>query len=89
MNFTEWWKNEGSKVYYPEDEWPCKAAWNAALENQWQPIESARKDGTLIVLYNKGSGDMWIPRSITRSWWLEPWILTHWMPLPEPPQEEL
>ena len=59
----------------------------------WQPIETAPKDGTLILGYKNGematvewaycgeSGD-W---NLVVSWDGQPWTPTHWMPLPEPP----
>ena len=58
----------------------------------WQPIETAPRDGKLIVVYTKGIIDI--------AFWnggLEYWVTfafnrgkspTHWIPLPEPPPEE-
>ena len=60
--------------------------------SEWQPIETAPRDGKLIVVYTKGIIDI--------AFWngpLEYWATfafyqskrpTHWMPLPEPPEEE-
>jgi hypothetical protein len=54
----------------------------------WQPIETAPKDGTVIIVYAPGffqtaawTGGGWTNASDS---WLED--VTHWMPLPEPPQ---
>lgn len=57
----------------------------------WQPIESAPRDGTLILCVDKdgvmevcfytGQGDFMNHISYT---YCEP---THWQPLPEPPME--
>ena len=62
--------------------------------SQWQPIDTAPKDGTLVVVYD---GDPGCPIEMARyfednSGWfddahgfrLKP---TYWQPLPEPPQE--
>jgi len=58
---------------------------------EWQPIETAPRDGKRVLLYNwaygAGSGHY------DKGWWqhfclsqhYEP---THWMPLPDPPKEQ-
>lgn len=64
--------------------------------NQWQPISSAPKDGTLVLLFGEGNQGQYIksgfydeaPRigsDINWHWGLtfEP---THWMKLPSPPE---
>ncbi len=74
---------------------------------EWQPIETAPKDGTIVLFWpdfdaedarpphrrkdqknryikmgwTSGNGDYWSPEMQLLN---EP---THWMPLPEPPQE--
>lgn len=60
----------------------------AALDKQWQPIESAPKDGThVLVLLKSGSvmqaefWDFWMPVYFSATK-IEP---THWMPLPPTP----
>ena len=67
----------------------------------WQPIETAPKDGTRVLIYQPDG--MWHSRSCIRgerielAYWHQPgnkerpgfWIPTsrptHWMPLPDPP----
>lgn len=61
----------------------------------WQPIETAPKDGARIlgtdghsveVIYNaRGTG--WFNQSAEISMW-RVFPPTHWMPLPEPPSKE-
>lgn len=59
----------------------------------WQPIETAPKDGTEILTCDKGLGfsvrywgenedgdNVWLPR-------IRGVFPTHWMPLPSPPEE--
>ena len=69
----------------------------------WQPIETAPKDGTVIDIWTTTEWDH-IPQRFTSCWWWKPghesaqwrgiphdpmnWVPTHWMPLPEPPQEK-
>lgn len=83
---------------YPDDgKWHADAIreWNRR-EPSWQPIETAPKDGTLVLLCCVG----W-PHSVLRDepwpikvggWWKSHWDIfgaswepTHWMPLPEGP----
>lgn len=60
--------------------------------SQWQPIETAPKDGTLVLTWGECRAQYAV------SYWDEEWLTdfrekggyqivyaTHWMPLPEPP----
>jgi hypothetical protein len=55
---------------------------------EWQPIETAPKDGTVIIVYAPDffqtaawAGNGWT--NAANSWLGD---VTHWMPLPEPPK---
>lgn len=59
---------------------------------QWQPIETAPKDGTEILVCNHATLDIWFYHVASwmdgLEWWngdarVNP---THWMPLPQPPE---
>jgi Lar family restriction alleviation protein len=62
------------------------AAWNQ--RSAWQPIETAPRDGTTVLLWNgsKPDGDQMAVGFIAPGWRLaEIWGATHWQPLPSPP----
>ena len=54
--------------------------------SEWQPIETALKDGTIVLLsYYDGQVETGYWNGIL---WADTLILlkpTHWMPIPEPP----
>ena len=85
MYFREWF-NATQKQRTCTEEGLLELGWNAALENQWQPIETAPKDGRAILLYNG--------RIITQGYYNSDGKAmysdqpTHWMSLPKPPQKE-
>lgn len=55
---------------------------------QWQPIETAPRDGTKVLVID-ASGEMEFAR-FNGDFWETDWDwmngLTHWMPLPPPPE---
>lgn len=61
---------------------------------EWQPIETAPKDGKILAMKNgevfvswlvdyHHTGPRWTYHALDGLW---PWLPTHWMPLPEPPR---
>lgn len=65
----------------PVDVWNTRAS-------QWQPIESAPKDGTRLMLWDSRAGGY----AVTGAWVAgsadDHETITHWQPLPAPPEGE-
>lgn len=68
------------------------------MKMEWQPIETAPKDGTKILSFEDdefavvwwqldrwGKEGQWSVTASRGGWYLSP---THWMPLPNPPEKE-
>lgn len=55
----------------------------------WQPIESAPKDGTTVLVWSPTHG-AFVAWNKGHGWHTEPGVYvrrpTHWMPIPEPPK---
>lgn len=69
-----------------------------SLPNKWQPIDTAPRDGTFVLVCEKDNSaiyearfmwDDWYPAMQSDSDEYAPMkgYPSHWMPLPEPPQE--
>jgi hypothetical protein len=64
--------------------------------NEWQPIETAPKDGVWALVYVDGAINCaYIKAGKLPEDWTHPWnpnvipgAVTHWMPLPNPPKGE-
>jgi hypothetical protein len=61
---------------------------------KWQPIDSAPKDGTRILIYEAEQGEpgtvrvsCWRNDTIPAGWTGGEHPPTHWLPLPPPPEE--
>ncbi len=64
-------------------------------ERVWQPIETAPRDGSRFLAFQRGDGDQrfecwWQDDFGIWSGWMDDWDgepePTHWMPLPTPPE---
>lgn len=85
------------------DAWQARAALShSSTPQEWQPIESAPKDGTHILLANKAGtseggwlsdidhGADWEGQIGMAGWWRADgtdWPNSHWQPLPDPPEQ--
>lgn len=67
----------------------------ARLKNPWMPIETAPKDGTWVLAFSPDGETLGVAQWTGTQWrdsgnsedveW--EWNVTHWMPLPPPPNE--
>ena len=59
--------------------------------SEWKPIETAPRDGTPVDLWHK------LGFRVVETWWdddcwscvMDDDDFTHWMPIPDPPEEPL
>ena len=67
-------------------------------KHQWQPIETAPKDTTVVEVCANGGNGFYACKPVTAFCWegewvadkdLEPLTPTHWRPLSDPPTEKL
>ena len=98
----KWYKCNGCgvqvKVRYIDD---LDAAWNRRAMHQWQPIETAPKDGGKIIVY-PFFGKVVVAEHVNLPYIKKGWFvndssqdglgyenvkLTHWMPLPQSPKD--
>lgn len=66
--FEAWWQDNRPSCWHAD--WYTKmmrdlaeSAWQAALASQWQPIETAPKDGTEMILSNGVA--------VQQGWWID------------------
>ena len=101
MTFEDWRKaNENNIPFKPESEnefidW-LERAWQAARP-QWQPIETAPRDKTLIDIYSASLGRLCdyhlhfnnsgkpFYSGVNEAGFIV-WDATHWKPTPQPPE---
>ena len=70
---------------------------DGGIMTDWQPIETAPKDGTVVLIFEPSREKWKINSAYWPNHWHKPCFLsagqgvmldkaTHWMPLPEPPK---
>ena len=93
MTFDEWWDTRIDETSGPVNVHDAQAAWEAAKRDQWVLCDERMPEPyqTCIV----GRTDVQWP--ITAFWTGQKWCrdvtkeefyITHWMPLPDPPNQE-
>lgn len=71
MTFEEWWKRRENSLANMSGIASAKAAWQAA-QPQWQPIDSAPKDESEIILCDESVGESYSGYfEITPNYWGE------------------
>jgi hypothetical protein len=95
--FKDWYWHHGAEWNATSVKPVFEAGFKLGAKSEWQPIETAPKDGTYILLFIEDS-------VISARWRIADWDVavlsshgcgccasgnsapTHWMPLPEPPK---
>ena len=78
----------------PDGKWQYRglAARSLVIDNDWQPIATAPKDGTMVLVYSAAWGEVGVAYCHGTWCWQHDEVgeiineITHWMPLPKPPQ---
>jgi len=87
--FEKWWAGSCQHLYGKHAAWE---AWEAA-QPQWQPIETARKDDTIIATDGELVREVYYYE--TKGWFyfcdcgfVRYMNATQWQPKPQPPKQE-
>lgn len=89
-------RNPNVMEYVRHWEGRTEAAEAQLAAREWQPIETAPRDGTDVLLHGPFGNEGKQYNEVARFWgsrWTIEWMHdfhapTHWMPLPEPPQAD-
>ena len=65
----------------------CGAQLQKETDNNWQPIETAPKDGTFVILFDPKGAEVISSYWVDNGYWVNCKKPTKWQPLPEPPNE--